>query len=275
MVTVSGDNRYYGRSATGNALLTDGEVARLYERRQRWEIDREELLSEAIARAPIPPDEGYAYLHLVARPTIPDENMLDRARDDQHVATFLNGLFATALSADVWPRTYGGKGYSPDLADNNPFELRADGWVTRRGLDEDWSTQGRVLEFEIGLVGSARLFCGRAAQRTERGQLLLFENLVAGFTARFMSVLGSLYAAGAYLGPVDGGVAVTGLEGAVSSTMSQNMLFDPVPYDRETYRRTERFPASTPTNDPRSAARKLVMPLIRVTTQGRYDPFSD
>jgi hypothetical protein len=32
MVTVGGDNRYYGRSATGNARLTEGEVARLYER---------------------------------------------------------------------------------------------------------------------------------------------------------------------------------------------------------------------------------------------------
>ena len=44
MVTVRKDNRYYGRSATGNTPLTEGEVARLYERRQRWEVDRDAML---------------------------------------------------------------------------------------------------------------------------------------------------------------------------------------------------------------------------------------
>jgi hypothetical protein len=44
MVTVGKDHRYYGRGATGNAPLTEGEVARLYERRQRWEVDRDDLL---------------------------------------------------------------------------------------------------------------------------------------------------------------------------------------------------------------------------------------
>jgi hypothetical protein len=54
MVTVGKDYRYYGRSATGNVPLTEGEVARLYERRQRWEVDRDGLLDEAIESAPIP-----------------------------------------------------------------------------------------------------------------------------------------------------------------------------------------------------------------------------
>jgi hypothetical protein len=48
MVTVGGDNRYYGRGATGNMRLSEGDVARLYERRQRWEIDREDMLDEVI-----------------------------------------------------------------------------------------------------------------------------------------------------------------------------------------------------------------------------------
>ena len=34
MVTAGGDNRYYGRGATGNVQLSEGVVARLYERRQ-------------------------------------------------------------------------------------------------------------------------------------------------------------------------------------------------------------------------------------------------
>jgi hypothetical protein len=37
------------KHSTGNVRLTEGEVARLYERRGNWEIDREALLKEAIA----------------------------------------------------------------------------------------------------------------------------------------------------------------------------------------------------------------------------------
>ena len=92
--------------------------------------------------------------------------------------------------------------YSPDLYDRQNYERRAEGWVATKGLDEyeqPYRGPGNVLTIEIGLKGSGHLFCGRAAQRDERG-LLIFENIVAGLTARFLAVLGSLYAAGRYLG---------------------------------------------------------------------------
>ena len=54
MVTVDKDHRYYGRGATGNVRLSEGEVARLYERRHRWEVDRNAMLDEAID----PPRKG-------------------------------------------------------------------------------------------------------------------------------------------------------------------------------------------------------------------------
>ena len=237
-------------------------------------------LAEAIARSPIGQNEGCAYLHLVARPGVPEEDMLDRAMGDQDVATFLNGLFSTALSEDVWPRTSGGKGYSPDLADNNSFKRRADGWVTAQGLGADWrdfEEPRLVLDFEISPDGSGRLFCGRAAERVQSDEFWLFEDLVAGLTARFLSVLGGLYAAGAYLGPVDTGLAVTGLRGAVSSNLSSHILSRHFlqPYERDEYRRTGQFPAAALNDDPRAAARKLVLPLTWAITGERYDPFSD
>jgi hypothetical protein len=133
MVTVGEHNRFYGRSAKGNVPLNEGEVARLYERRRRWEIDRGVLLNDAIAMAPIEQYERFAYLHLVARPVVPDEDLLDRAKGDQHIVDFLKGLFSAALTEDVWPRTHGGKGYSPDLADSSSFERRADGWGAEPG----------------------------------------------------------------------------------------------------------------------------------------------
>ena len=153
--------------------------------------------------------------------------LLDQAKGDKHIASFLNGLFAAAVSEDVWPRTYGGKGYSPDLADSNSFDLRADGWTTSRGLGEDWQRYrdpGEVLQFVIGLNGGGRLFCGGAARKSNDGRLLLIENLLAGLTTRFLRVMGDLYAAAAYFGQVDIGLAVTGLEGALSSHMSGNLV---------------------------------------------------
>jgi hypothetical protein len=97
---------------------------------------------------------------------------------------------------------------------------------------------------------------------------------VAGLTARFLAVLGGLYAASDYLGPVDIGLAVTGLRGGISYVLTQRIGVNARPFDKDQYRRTERFSASTFTSDPRGAGRKLVLPLARATTRERYDPFS-
>jgi hypothetical protein len=50
-VISSGDMRYYGRGAKGNRVLSEAEVAALYARRERWEVDREELLRDELSRA--------------------------------------------------------------------------------------------------------------------------------------------------------------------------------------------------------------------------------
>lgn len=52
MLTINGDNRYWGRGATGNRILSEGEVARLYARREQWEEDRDQLLAQAVASVP-------------------------------------------------------------------------------------------------------------------------------------------------------------------------------------------------------------------------------
>ena len=131
-----------------------------------------------------------------------------------------------------------------------------------------------VLDFEIGLDGSSHLFCGRAAERRQ-DQLLIVDVLVAGLTARFFAVMGGLYAAGGYLGPVDVGLAVTGLRGGISHVMNRRFGADPSPYDKDQYRRTDRFSAPALSSDPRGAASKLVLPLARTITRESYDPFSE
>jgi hypothetical protein len=118
------------------------------------------------------------------------------------------------------------------------------------------------------------MFCGRAAHRYQ-DRLLIFESLVAGLTAKFLAVMGGLYNAGGYLGPVDVGVAVTGLRGGVSYLLRDNPWIDRAPYNKDRYLRTERFPASQLVGDSSGAARTLVLPLLRATTLESYDPFSE
>ncbi len=165
MVTVDAENRYYGRSATGNVRLTEGEVARLYERRGRWEVDRAALLKEAINKAPIEAREDFGYLHLVARPVVLDEGVLERARGDTHLGQFLNSLISTALRPEVFESKHISESY-PDLSDTSLFRPHRRGWMMSRGLEKDrlrFEGPRRALVLEIGLDGSGYLFCRSAA----------------------------------------------------------------------------------------------------------------
>jgi hypothetical protein len=150
MVTVGKEHRYYGRGATGNVLLTEGEVARLYERRQRWEVDRAAVLDTAIASAPIPEHGDFAYLHLVARPVVPDEDLFDRARGGQQETQFLSGLISAASSEQAFTTAY-----SPDLSGGHNIGRRADGWAASWGLGIQWEERedpAHVLELEVNLA---------------------------------------------------------------------------------------------------------------------------
>jgi hypothetical protein len=62
-VAVGGNLRFYGRGATGNRILTEGDVARLYQRRQTWEVDADSLLVQPIQAAPFEPQPELGYLH--------------------------------------------------------------------------------------------------------------------------------------------------------------------------------------------------------------------
>jgi hypothetical protein len=272
MVTVGKEYRYYGRGATGNVLLSEGEVARLYERRQRWEVDRGAMLDEAIASAPIRRRADFAYLHLVARPVVPDEDLYDGARKDQQAMQFLGGLISAALSAEAVPNSY-----TPDFSGGHHYVRHADGWAAIWGPASERDERedpARVLDLEVGLDGRGRLFCGRAAQKYPE-HFLIFEPLVADLTTKFLTVMGGLYAAGSYMGAVDVGVAVTGLRGSVSYILRDHISIERTPYNRDQYRRTERLPASHLVGDPRGTASKMVLPLLRAVTRESYDPFSD
>ena len=106
MLTIDRDNRYWGRGATGNRLLTEGEVSRLYERRERWEQDRDQLLARVIESVP-PFTFDVAQVGLVGtivRPVMPSRELLRDAAGTNRVDAFLqNELLGTGQQVDPYP----------------------------------------------------------------------------------------------------------------------------------------------------------------------------
>lgn len=74
------DGRYRGRGATGNRVLGEVEVAQLYRRREEWEADIAQLLEQEVRSSGYSPTRQLMYLHAVARPVAPREQMLPRPR---------------------------------------------------------------------------------------------------------------------------------------------------------------------------------------------------
>ena len=271
MVIVGHDHRYYGRGATGNVRLTEGDVARLYERRLAWDRNRARLLDDIAAQAPLASHNEFAYLHVVCQPVMLDEQLFDKARKHERDHVFLNQLLSEVSRRDVWSDQY-----RPDFRDYGDWRRQPDRWSL--SFDTPWvrNTERRpkdALDLHVQFDGGGSLFCGRAAERKE-GTLLIIEDLIAGLTTRFTSFFGRLYKEAMYIGPVDMGVAVTGIRGAISYTLSNRHFADNfVTQEQNDYRRTGRFLARDLTTHPEMVAKELVMPLMRAVTQDQYDPF--
>jgi len=274
MVIVGGENRFYSRGPAGNVRLNEGDVARLYEGRHRLESDRQNLLDEVISRAPILQHDEYGYLHLVAKPLMTNAAFLDTARQDKNEQDFLVELFkAVRQSAHQ---------YFPNFSHIPFWHMRTSGWFAFLGEDVR-SNPGRdpleVLDMSIEFDGTGYLFCGSVARKTPTlrsgEELVILDRYIADLTTRFISMMAKLYDSAHYLGSVTLGIAVTGIEGGISVERAKGIGGGaPLPFDRSDYRLTIQVLAMSLVDDPVAAARSLVLPLVRATTQWKdWDPF--
>jgi hypothetical protein len=211
-------------------------------------------------------------LHLVIKPIATDEGLLDRARKADPVPTLLNKLLPETFDLDVFPAAQ----YEPDFVERAPWHRQLDGWIAYLSVDPHRSARrepNEALDLYVNRDGGGYLFCGRAAERYDYG-LLLFEKLLAGLTSRSLRLFGELYKHAGYFGPVDMGVAVTGIKGAISSALNPRRVGGKSrPFEHAEYKRLERTLATNLADKPHEVARRLLMPLVDATTQGNYDPF--
>lgn len=272
-VTVKDDLRFYGRGAKGNRRLTEGDVARLYERRQTWEVDRERVMAEVVANAPAAPREGLAYVHAFARPVAADNGILERARaSTDDFLKFLRGAVRSKLRGR----------YQPDLEGSAQlFRHGGDEWrwssLSPDEIEIAASEQSQnpdpsyLVVVGFNLDGRGHLFCGRAADTLRTGGApTVMEQVIAGNVETFLALMHDVYSVAGYHGHVDIGVALTGLRGATSQFGRYGRRF---PYPTDEYARTERVAAGE-LSEAEAVARRLLRHFFdAVTGFEGFDPW--
>jgi len=271
MVVVKGDHRFYGRTATGNSPLPEGEVARLYARRQQSEVNRERLIETEINSSPLEPNENYAYLFLFARPVFAKEGFFDILLDDETgFQKVLSDLVREVSNTNVFPQSF-----QPDFNSPSMWKHRTEGLWGAMGYPsaEKSETPKRTLNLQIDFDGTGHLFCGRAGDRYSPEEFSVFPEIIVGLTVRFLNYMGKLYERTAYIGMVDIGLALTGLKGCVPYTNNLRLHYVRVPYDRSEYKKSGRFSAVQLLEDPIGPSKYLVMPFVKAISQGWINPF--
>jgi len=273
MVVVKGDRRFYGRGESGNYVLSQTEVARLYERRGAAEQSILPILEENIRQSPIQEHDGFSHLHVVIKPVFQDQNMLDRARlPEQNHIQLLNTSLEKIILSDVFTVPY-----EPD------FQVRrwiqsAEGFVSKISDPSVDKYERHTLYLEVNFDGSGSVFCSRAAETVkERDNEVkwFFSDIVAGTTIKFLALFSELYKKASYFGMVDIGVGLTRLEGSFEFVIRDSILGRKVRYEKSDYRRTKRASVMQLEENPKQIAADLLLPLINAVSQNKYNPFTD
>lgn len=261
--------RYYGRGAKGNRILGEREVADLYARRGRWEVNREELLEAELARAP-EADPRLGWVVAFARPVVPDDSMVERVTPGGHELQEL--LIRGARSWGHVRADRYGRDYDPDLRRaTNIWRRGAEGWTLSTSHEKDGNPKYEA-KLDLDFDGTGHFFCGRIADTMDSGQKVLFETILAGNLASFFAAMGGLYEAAGYSGYVDVGMAVTAIEGTSpygAHIWGDNQFSGPMP------RRTDRVTAAELRDDATRIALRLVGRLFEAMRGTSFSPFDD
>jgi hypothetical protein len=270
MLTVDKDNRYWGRGAAGNRLLTEGEVARLYERRERWEVDRAKLLMDTLDCYPFTfkPDQVGVVL-VVARPVVPGRELLRAAAGKSDITNFLmhEATFA-ASSRDPFPG-YGAPALST-ISHVGP--LQADVWLcTGSGdLSDEYQAHG-----EFASDGSLVYWQSPILQDHHGARIWIAEHALERAVRQPLGVAGWLYEQASFAGAVDVGIVVLGIAGCRGITTIDASGGRGRGYGAADYRRSERITAVELQTDLDGVTRRLLRPLVEVISRRGYDPLSE
>jgi hypothetical protein len=272
-VTVGNDRRFYGRNDTGNRRLSEEEIARLYERRRDQRADRDTLLQECIARSPFgPPGDEHGFLQAFAQPVPPDDHLWAKAIEARGGEELLLKELRDAVASAANPVRWGG-GSINSVA--NWTRRGADAWsLDTASIVRDDNNPTYAVRADLRMDGKGYLFYGGAAD-TRDSMLVVYETGIALNLTQFLGMVGALYSAGGLFGPVDVGMAVTGVSGAISSHTLGERRFAGSPYGEASASRTERSDTRDLHERPREVAHALLARFFSATFGRDLDPLAE
>jgi hypothetical protein len=213
----------------------------------------------------------------------------------------LDKAFGSQTPQQYWINTQGessrlwsGEGYFPQFTPSWILP-RDGGWRIGENPSDpnnpDPERHSSLLDLTITDYGRAFLFCGRAGQVAPATDMISFERLViaenaiVALTTQALFMLGRVYADAGYLGPVNVGVAITGLIGypltsmhlaaqAAATTVLALLSAPLIPRSEDLLRTTRVDMAPDLIDKPEEIVRSILGKFISGVTKNRYDPFS-
>ena len=272
MVVVGNDCRYYGRDDKGNRRLSQGDVARLYERRDRLREDQDGNLSAFIDQVGLePPSEEAGHFYVIVEPLFTSRDFIRSIASDGRPQAVLESALRNSRQDQVF------KDDDFSAVSQCYWYDSTDGWVGYMGTSarELRARQSaEVLDFFVSERGAVKLVYGGAVRSMGEHPRVLFERKIGEILVRALYFAAGIYQGGKYLGPIDISIALTGLEGAHAFGMLNNVFgHRSVALTQSEYRRHLRTQGHLLLRTYKDDARDLLNPLIRGMTQAPVNFF--
>lgn len=223
---------------------------------------------------PTQPNTKFSYLYLFARPVIKGGELFGPLKTDLNlVEAELNNLLRASFSETIYKDGL----ISPDFTIPNHWERGSSalighlGYETRNPSDQP----GATLDLRIDFDGTGHLFSGRAGEKLEDGFVHIFPNAVIGLTSRLLAFIGAFYEKFNYLGMVDIGLGLTGLQGSIIHLPNYYFRELNHPYKEEVYKRTSRCLSANLNEDIEQIVKLLSLNFFNALSQGKFDPFKN
>jgi len=217
------------------------------------------------------PDKGY--LHLLAKPLLTNDTLVNKATKDEKFNTIISKFMANSQDKSILNISY-----SPDFGQGNVRQ-------TQNGWSMEFSSR-HILVMTIDYDGSASLICNRAtdylhAKFINHEELpkdnneckLFLENVVAGLTTKFIYILGQLYNKADYYGDVSISVYIPGIKNAESYYLYQDLMSRGHQLIQENeYSQSIKILSEKMESDPKYVSNCLLENLYRVVNNSVYNP---
>jgi hypothetical protein len=282
MVESKGEYRFYGRVPGGNQLLSEAQVARLYQRRERVEEEAGRAPDEWVASGPVEADPGRTDLYIVVKPLLSDSELRERALGGNDLQLVVGAIRSAMVALPF--KDLGGRDIRSLLQSTHGYST-IDRYMV---INPPFQSSGpRIVDYVAALEvlddGTCRYFhaaMGSNAPKDGVEHFILDDVDVAKSAAQVSHVAGWLLNSGDYHGAVDVSLLVTNINGVASSHwFTRYGGFFPIPgvptFPEDEHRVTVRVMANQLQAESCEIAERLTRRLFRVIRQPEFpDPLA-